>query len=160
MRDLRGSGGVAQLRTLADAIRADAWWEHKLALMLGTGYATAALLHAPLVRLWPTLMLALVALAAAAAFVSLLNDLTDVRDDRAAGKPNRLEGRSPAFATAGLVGCLAVGLAVGALAWRGDALTLALYGGAWLAFSLYSIPPARLKGRGVAGVLADASGAH
>jgi hypothetical protein len=34
------------------------------------------------------------------------------------------------------------------------------YLGAWAAFSLYSLPPIRLKARGVAGVLADASGAH
>jgi hypothetical protein len=30
----------------------------------------------------------------------------------------------------------------------------------WIAFSCYSIPPVRLKKRGIAGVLADASGAH
>jgi hypothetical protein len=41
-----------------------------------------------------------------------------------------------------------------------DRLSLSLYIMSWVAFSLYSIPPARLKTKGILGVLADASGAH
>jgi hypothetical protein len=44
--------------------------------------------------------------------------------------------------------------------WRHDFLLLTLYLANWLAFSLYSLPPFRLKIRGLLGVLADASGAH
>src|SRR4029077_12941145 len=37
---------------------------------------------------------------------------------------------------------------------------MASYVGVWAAFSLYSIPPFRLKGRAALGLIADASGAH
>ncbi|MEQ1689473.1 MAG: hypothetical protein ABL874_12955, partial [Sphingopyxis sp.] len=39
-------------------------------------------------------------------------------------------------------------------------LLLGLYGGSWVAFTLYSLPPFRLKARGVAGIIADTSGAN
>jgi len=52
-----------------------------------------------------------------------------------------------------------IGIAM-AWRWRGDSLLLAAYGAAWLAFSAYSLPPLRLKTRGIFGVMADASGAH
>jgi hypothetical protein len=54
---------------------------------------------------------------------------------------------------------VAAGLAFCVL-WRRDALLLLLYLGAWLAFSLYSLPPFRWKVRGILGVVADAGGAH
>ena len=44
--------------------------------------------------------------------------------------------------------------------WRHDLLLSLTYLGLWLAFSLYSFPPVRLKVRGLAGVFADAAGAH
>jgi 4-hydroxybenzoate polyprenyltransferase len=147
------------MRSLIDTIRADAWWEHKLSPMLATGYMTAFFLGAPLLEVWPALLLTLAALAAAAAYVSLINDLTDIDDDRVAGKRNRLAGRSRRRRAIALTACLAVGAAA-AVAWRHDPLALGLYAGAWLAFSLYSIPPVRLKGRGVLGAVADGAGAH
>ena len=52
-----------------------------------------------------------------------------------------------------------IGIAM-AWRWRGDPMLLAAYGAAWLAFSAYSLPPLRLKTRGLLGVMADASGAH
>jgi len=55
--------------------------------------------------------------------------------------------------------CILPGIVV-SLYWRDDPLLLSLYLAAWVAFSLYSIPPVRLKIRGVLGLLADASGAH
>ncbi len=94
-----------------------------------------------------------------AAYVSVLNDLTDIEDDLACGKPNRLVGRSRAFVAAILACCVAPGVAV-AFYWRGDPLLLSLYLAAWIAFTLYSLPPARLNVRGAAGLLADACGAH
>jgi 1,4-dihydroxy-2-naphthoate octaprenyltransferase len=46
-----------------------------------------------------------------------------------------------------------------AWSWRSDPLLLWPYLGAWAAFTLYSLPPFRLKERGIAGVFADAAGA-
>jgi len=147
------------VRTLVETIRADAWWEHKLAPMLGSGYMTAFLLGASLRDVWPALALTLGALTAAAAYVSLINDLTDIDDDRVAGKQNRLARRSRGVRAGALAGCLAIG-AGATVAWRDDLLAVGLYAGAWVAFSLYSIPPVRLKARGILGVVADAAGAH
>jgi 4-hydroxybenzoate polyprenyltransferase len=145
---------------LLGAARVGEWWEHKLAPMAGTAYASAFFAGASLLDVAGTLLLVLLALAPGAAYVSLLNDLTDRDTDRRAGKPNRLEGRSPAAWWLGVGAAVAAGAAIAAAAWGGEPLVLALYAGAWIAFALYSVPPVRLKARGAAGALADAAGAH
>ncbi|MFL6333096.1 MAG: UbiA family prenyltransferase [Pyrinomonadaceae bacterium] len=139
--------------------RAAEWWEFKLSPILATAYATAYLLKLSIISLWPQLLLTLVALAACAAYVSVINDLTDFNDDLASGKANRLVGKSRAFVTAALACCILPGGIV-ALHWRGEPLLLSLYLASWAVFTLYSLPPFRLKSRGVFGLLADASGAH
>jgi hypothetical protein len=116
-------------------------------------------LQVPLTSLWPAFLTLLVALIPGAAYVSVINDFTDRADDLAAGKKNRMIGRSPA-ATIALIGLPLVLGAIVMLRWRDDALLLTTYGAAWLAYSCYSLPPIRLKTRGLAGVLADACGAH
>lgn len=144
---------------LPQTVRAGDWWEFKLSPIFATIYATALLTGSPVYALWPLLLLSLAALVPGAAYVSVINDLTDLEDDRAGGKRNRLEGKSRAFAAAVLAGCLLPGVVI-SFSWRGDPLLLSLYLAAWLAFSLYSIPPVRLKRRGAPGLLADAAGAH
>ncbi len=141
------------------AIRADVWWEHKLALILGSGYATAFYLRVSLWHLLPTYLLTLLALAIAATYTSLINDLSDLTIDRAVGKRTGLAGRSRGLAVAAVAAACCAGAAVGFVGWRHDGGAAACYAGVWLAFSLYSIPPFRLKLRGFAGVMADAVGA-
>jgi 4-hydroxybenzoate polyprenyltransferase len=145
---------------LLGAARVTEWWEHKLAPIAGTAYATAFFAGVSLVDVAGTLLLVLLALAPGAAYVSLLNDLTDRDADRLAGKENRLEGHSPALWWAGVAAAVAAGVLVAVLAWRDEPLVLVLYTGAWIAFALYSVPPVRLKARGAAGAAADAAGAH
>ena len=140
-------------------VRASDWWEFKLAPIFATIYATAFILNLSITSLWPLLLLALIALIPGAAYVSLINDLTDLEDDVASGKNNQLVGRSKTFVTIALACCLVPGVAV-SFYWRNDPLILSLYLAAWIAFSVYSIPPFRLKTRGLSGLLADASGAH
>ena len=101
----------------------------------------------------------LVALTACAAYVSVLNDFTDRADDMASGKTNRLVGKSSSFIWTVILFCFLPGLAV-AVYWRHDRLLLLLYSASWVAFTLYSLPPIRLKERGGLGVLADSCGAH
>ena len=154
-----GAAGGRALRRLAAPMRAGEWWEHKLAPILAMFYATSLSLDRGIAALAPSLLLLLAALIPGAAYVSIINDLADRDDDRRAGKANRMAGASP-----GLV-CLALGLPVAAgLAvawhWRDDPLLLGLYLAAWVSFTLYSVPPFRLKARGLAGLVADASGAH
>ncbi|HEX8116789.1 MAG TPA: UbiA family prenyltransferase [Pyrinomonadaceae bacterium] len=144
---------------LSQTVRAFEWWEFKLAPIFATAYATAYTLQLPLASLWPLFILVLAALVPGAAYVSVLNDLTDIEEDIASGKPNRLAGRSRWFAAALLLCCVLPGAAL-MFYWRRDPLLLGLYLAAWVAFTLYSVRPFRLKSRGLPGLLADASGAH
>jgi len=139
--------------------RADSWWEHKLSPILATIYATAALSRIPFPSLWPVVALALPALIVCASYVSVLNDLADAQDDQASGKPRRWPGGARIYPALLLAGCMAAGGAF-LIVWRKDTLLFCTYLLSWLAFTLYSAPPFRLKIRGIWGVLADASGAH
>ena len=113
----------------------------------------------PVSSLWLALLTTLAALVPGAAYVSIINDLTDRDEDLASGKPNRLAGRSRWF-VAMLIALTAGSGVVISILWREDALLVTFYLCAWLAFSLYSLPPFRFKKRGIFGVLCDASGAH
>jgi 1,4-dihydroxy-2-naphthoate octaprenyltransferase len=139
--------------------RADCWWEYKLSPVLATIYATAALSRIPFPSLWPLVALALPALIVCASYVSVLNDLTDAQDDQASGKPSRWPRGARIYPALLLAGCMAAG-GVFLIVWRKDTLLFCAYLFCWLAFALYSVPPFRLKVRGIWGVLADASGAH
>jgi 1,4-dihydroxy-2-naphthoate octaprenyltransferase len=139
--------------------RAGEWWEYKLVPIFAIFYATALTLGVSLSSLWGAALTLLAALVPGAIYVSVVNDLTDLREDAAAGKHNRLANRSAAAIAVLLALPIAAGLAF-CWAWRDDPLLLVPYLGAWAAFSLYSLPPFRLKARGLGGVLADASGAH
>jgi UbiA prenyltransferase family len=140
-------------------VRSGEWWDHKLVPILFGFYASTVLLGGPIVRFWDSGLILLLSLIPGAAYVSVVNDLTDIAADRAAGKPNRMAARPAPFRAAALL----LPLALGGLffwLWRDRPLLLILYGAAWIAFTFYSVPPVRLKARGLAGVVADASGAH
>jgi len=145
--------------SILEPLRAKCWWEPKLAPVLGTIYATAVLSRIPFSSLWPVLALTLGALSVCASYVSVLNDLTDAKDDRASGKISRQPGASRIYPATILASCIAVGLAF-LIVWRNDTLLFCTYLLSWIAFALYSLPPFRLKARGIWGLLADASGAH
>ena len=109
--------------------------------------------------LWAGALTLLLAIVPAAVYASVINDVADRADDVAAGKRNRVAGRSRA-AVAALVAVTVGAGVLFAWLWRDDARLLACYAATWLAFSLYSLPPFRLKTRGAAGALCDAAGAH
>lgn len=130
--------------------RAHEWWEHKLALLAGVGYATAYMADVSLLRACGAIASVLAGVVAGAVFVSVLNDLTDREIDLRAGKPNRLAGRPAWIGPVAILICLATGAAFAAIVWRGQPVALALYAAAWLTFAAYSVPPLRLKVRGLA----------
>lgn len=148
------------LRRLAAVARVTEWWGYKFAPILATGFATALLGNHSILAIAGRLLLLLLALTAAATYVSLLNDWTDRADDHAAGKTNRLAHTSAGRFAALLGTCLAVGAGFTAYFWHEGRAVCLLYLGTWVVYSLYSLPPFRLKARGLAGVLADAAGAH
>lgn len=158
-RRTAGSHLYIYLLSIFEPFRADCWWEHKLSPILATIYATAALSRIPFPSLWLEVALALPALIVCASYVSVLNDLTDAKDDQASGKPSRWPRESRMVPALLLAACVAAGIGF-LIFWRNDTLLFCAYLFSWLAFTLYSAPPLRLKTRGIWGVLADASGAH
>ena len=145
--------------TMRSLSRADDWWNFKLASLLSVFYATALRKDLPIAALAWELVLVLAAIVTLATFVSLINDATDLADDAAAGKANRLAGRSASFRAAAIALTVAAGLGI-LYGWRNYPVVAALYLAGWVSFTLYSLPPVRLKARGFAGVLADGCGAH
>jgi len=139
--------------------RATEWWEYKLVPLLSIGYATILLRHEPMNQVILKLLWLLAAVVVGAVYVSVINDLTDINEDAAAGKPNRMAKIAPVWRITIVSSCLLMGLAFGWMIWP-DYLSLFCYSMAWIVFSLYSIPPVRLKKRGIWGVLCDAMGAH
>jgi glycosyltransferase involved in cell wall biosynthesis len=149
----------AEGTSISGFVRAPQWWEHKLVPIMSVFYATALTQHASVASTWPAVVSLFLAIAPGAVYVSVINDIADRADDRVAGKTNRLTGK-PFWLVALLV---IVPISVGLLfifLWRDTPLLVSAYLGAWAAFSLYSLPPFRLKRRGVLGIIADASGAH
>lgn len=140
-------------------IRASDWWEHKLAVLVAVAYATILLCEAPLIQVALQILFYLGALAVAATYVSLINDFTDIDEDLAVGKANKMANLSPTIRWLLLLGCVGVGGVFAFFMWP-DILSVALYLATWVVFSLYSIRPFRLKERGIWGVLCDATGAH
>lgn len=141
------------------SLRATEWWEHKLPPLLTLGYATALITGSDILEALPNIIIAVVGFILSASFVSVLNDLTDAGDDKMAGKGNRLfsvsvSGRIVLF-TFLLLLCMAF------LYWIRDSIYSVIFMSmALCSYILYSTPPIRLKKRGVAGLLADAAGAH
>lgn len=148
-----------RLAELWRVARVGQWWDYKLVPIFSIFYATALTGQGPVASIWPAAIVLLLAIAPGAAYVSILNDITDRSEDLRAGKPNRMAGR-PSWLVVLLVAApVSVGVVFTVL-WRDDALLMSAYLCAWAAFSLYSLPPFRLKNRGILGVIADASGAH
>lgn len=107
--------------------------------------------------MWVSALSVLLAIVPAAIYASLTNDLTDFAGDLEAGKRNGIFGRSRSAIIAFAALALAAGF-VFVWLWRDEATLLLCYLAIWLSFTLYSLPPFRLKERGAAGVLFVAAG--
>jgi len=145
------------MATIGKTIRATEWWEYKIGPLLGMGYATTFVTKMPLIEAVPVLLTTLAGLVIGAVFASLINDVTDVDDDVAVGKKNRMAGFSERIRWLFPMGCVVVGVVFGFFIYP-DLLSLFFYALAWLSFILYSVPPIRLKTKGGIGVLCCAGG--
>ncbi|WP_316839574.1 UbiA family prenyltransferase [Pedobacter gandavensis] len=145
--------------SIFNVIRSQEWWSYKLPPLLAIGYATALMSEVPLYQVAFQLLFLLSALIVGAIYVSVINDITDLEEDLASGKSNRIEKVPPKLRWLIPVACLLLGLMFGYLLYP-DLLSCVLYLLSWIVFSLYSIKPIRLKNRGFWGVLADATGSH
>lgn len=154
------AAGDAPGRALGTLVRAPDWWDYKLPPLLAIGYLLLAAPEpaAPLAG-GVTLLLFLATALGTAAFGHLVNDWSDLESDARAGRPSALARLS----NPGRAGVVAAALALSLLPWLGlprEPIALALYGAELLLFLAYSLPPLRLKERGVAGVVADALYGH
>lgn len=144
---------------LIKIIRSAEWWEYKLPPLLAIGYATVIKTDTGLVDTMPHLLFLLLSLIIGATYVSTINDLTDIKDDLASGKSNRMAGIKPSIRWVLPFACIAAGLGCCCYLYP-DCQSIIMYIVPWIAFSLYSFPPFRLKNRGIWGIFADASGSH
>ncbi len=141
------------------ALRANEWWEYKLISIILVAYMTVLKSGRDLYSLSPWILFLFLSLVAGASYVSLINDITDIDEDLASGKKNRMAGIAPRKRWLLPAVSVILGLVFGyfyADHWPSAILYLL----SWIVFSLYSIPPVRLKARGYWGVLADATGSE
>ncbi|KQR67436.1 UbiA family prenyltransferase [Pedobacter sp. Leaf176] len=140
-------------------IRSQEWWSHKLPPLLAIAYATALMSPLPFYRvaLWTVFLLS--SLVFGAIYVSVINDISDLEEDVASGKINRIQQVPEKYRWFIPAFCLLTGLIFSYFLYP-DLLSCALYLSSWIVFSFYSIKPVRLKNRGILGVLADGCGSH
>jgi len=142
-----------------NTIRSQEWWTYKLPPLLAIGYTTCTFSSTPLLEISLHLAIILISLVVGAIYVSVINDITDLKEDLASGKSNRVQNIPPKLRWVMPIGCLLIGLGFEYIYYP-DLLSCFLYLGSWVVFSLYSIKPFRFKNRGILGVFADASGSH
>lgn len=147
------------LKSIARVIRADNWFCWKIPPLFAVAYASFLLQGTDYRSALQDLLLIFWCIASVASYGHIVNDVFDIEADRAGGKPNAMERFRP---WQRLTLCiLSVLSGLGALLcfttnWMAAAVLMINY----LLPTVYSIPPLRLKERGVAGVACDALGAH
>jgi hypothetical protein len=146
------------VESVAAATRVADWWDYKLTPPLAVLWAAAIQADRPLLSCWRQALALVSAVAVCAAYVSLINEHFDRDEDARSGRPNRLAGWSRRAIVALVAACVLAGTLFLA-AWLADWPVAGAYLGSWIAFTLYSAPPLRLKTRGLPGVIADAAGA-
>lgn len=139
--------------------RSNDWWEFKIPPLLAIGYATCFVINLPVYEAATRLLFLLASLLIGAIYVSIINDVTDVNEDLACGKANRMSKFSPSVRYIFPLFFVIGGVIFGYF-FRDDIISLVLYSLSWISFSLYSINPFRFKKRAILGLLCDAAGSH
>lgn len=145
---------------LFKVIRANEWWYSKLPPLLAIAFATASMSSAQELfksSLWILFLLS--GIIVGAIYVSVINDISDLDEDLASGKSNRIQKVPKKYRWLIPIACILAGVGIDFLIYP-DILSSILYFGPWVTFSMYSLPPFRLKNKGIWGVFADALGSH
>ncbi len=136
-------------------VRLTDWWNDKLPPLVAVAALSNMAAHRSATSGLRLLGLFMASAVGIAAFGHAMNDLADIAVDAAAGKPNRIGTLSGPSRVAVLVGCLLLG----GVPWlwlptyrlgRGLVVAEAML------LIAYSVPPVRLKVRGLLGPAADA----
>ena len=142
-------------------IRLNDWWHSKIPPLLAVAFALL-LVGLPSPEISHDLLrlaLLLASICCVAAYGHAINDAFDIESDTAAGKPNRMARFSTASRFAICLAFFALGFLpffLGLLPWGISIFLLLNY----LVPTLYSVPPIRLKERGIWGIASDAAGSH
>ena len=139
--------------------RADDWWRSKASLLMGFVYLFTLWFDIPIRRFIPLSFLSLIVIIGFASFGYLINDFFDKEKDRQSGKKNFLHGKS----MVSQFGLLALTLIFIVFPWLYLPADTYSYVGIGLQLTLlliYSVPPVRLKEKGVIGLIVDALYAH
>jgi 4-hydroxybenzoate polyprenyltransferase len=140
-------------------LRTRDWWSSKIPPLLAVAYAVILVGNVDWRQALPALLRLLLSIVGVAGYGYVLNDVFDVEEDRRRGKTNSMAGFNRYQQAALLLLLASLGLApmvggpFGRVSVSLVVLNLALP-------MLYSIPPVRLKERGIFGVVADAMGVH
>lgn len=122
-------------------------------------YATAVIEGVDLLAIFPGLLLLILIFIVVAVYVSAINDYADVEEDLISGKNNRLAAISFMWRLVLVLGSLLLSFLL--IYYSGINIRSAFFAvGVIICFSLYSLPPFRLKNRGFWGIIADSSGSH
>lgn len=140
-------------------IRGSDWWLYKIPPLLAVAYAEILLIHLPPIQSILTVVTFLLSISSIAAYGYIINDSFDVEVDRKAGKSNAMAQFLPWQRFLFCLLFVVTGFAVPILMKFGT-LAIILLAINYLLPTLYSVPPLRLKERGIWGILSDAAGAH
>src|ERR1700761_5080904 len=89
------------------------WYEPKLLPLLGLGYLVIYLNHLPVKSSFIELLFLILSITVGAVYVSVINDVCDVKEDKASGKPNTMQNLSKAQIALVLLVIFAAGIACG-----------------------------------------------
>ncbi len=135
------------------------WFQWKIPPLLAVGYAMILING---IAFWPgfyTLFLLITSICSVGAYGHVVNDIFDIEQDLAAGKRNAMAKLSPSWRFFWVFLFIATGF-LSLYLLTASLLMVALLFLNYLLPTIYSIPPFRLKERGILGVLADTSAAH
>jgi 4-hydroxybenzoate polyprenyltransferase len=149
----------SNVNSLCRLVRSQEWWLYKIAPLLTIAYAETLLLQLPPTTATLTTLTALLSITSVAAYGYLLNDICDIETDQKAHKPNAAAQLQPWQRLLLCLLFISTGFAAPLLTHLGT-IPLALLTANYLLPTLYSVPPLRLKERGIWGILSDAAGAH
>lgn len=137
-------------------LKLNKWWTSHFGMMLAFIYLATALSAKPpsLTTFASTLLLFVVATLGIATFGQLMNDLMDIQQDLRSGAPNTMArlGIKQRLLLFGFV------ILLGLLPWIWlpiNSVIIGLLVAEYMLFILYSVPPVRLKARGLWGAAAD-----
>ena len=144
---------------LKQLVRTDNWFSQKLPPLLAVAYALLLAGQVDPVTALRVVPFIVLCLCSVAAYGHVVNDIFDIEADKLGAKPNVLAQVSPGrrrLMVAALLGLGAAGL--WALPWNPVGASLLALN--FLLPTIYSVPPFRLKERGLAGVVSDTCGSH